>query len=390
MEHLSEVGKRVERLLYSSVIIILASFFFYFLSTAITLDNNVLKKTMLTGFIEGINESRESLDVAKVLQEKYEQYVDDNKKKTDAQKKEEEDKKRLEIKNINKSRVKLGLPEINIDKKLEEKPSSYDELDVRNINLIRSKLGLKKSLSIEGAKDVYNEFYFSLVYRNLYGDRELIDTYLSKVDLPINEVLIDAKNRIKVFDNGSVKVLDVDTPIQIPFSLGDMKSKISLYNIESAGIICMPVLLVIWIGSLSMTRIREVYYIKKVKNIAKSYPHILNIYYFVDRDMLESQKEIDDFNRMRIGDPAIIKQNRSISAICFLFRLGVLLTLLLLMIAPFYIGALRIFNSLNTFNLMILFACGFINIIQSMSLLLAEFSIFSKIFFTEGQTNEYI
>ena len=90
MEHLSEVGKRVERLLYSSVIIILASFFFYFLSSAITLDNNGLKKTMLTGFIEGINERRESLDIAKVLQEKYKQYVDDNKKKTDAQKKEEE------------------------------------------------------------------------------------------------------------------------------------------------------------------------------------------------------------------------------------------------------------------------------------------------------------
>lgn len=390
MEHLSEVGKRVERLLYSSVIIILASFFFYFLSSAITLDNNGLKKTMLTGFIEGINESRESLDVAKVLQGKYKQYVDDNKKKTDAQKKEEEDKKRLEIKNINKSRVKLGLPEINIEKKLEEKPSSYDDLDVKNINLIRSKLGLKNSLSIEGAKDVYNEFYYSLVYKNLYGDKDLINTYLSKVDLPINEVLIDAKNSIKIFDSGSVKVFDVDTPIQIPFSLGDMKSKVSLYNIESAGIIFMPVLLVIWIGSLSMTRIREVYYIKKVKNIAKSYPHILNIYYFIDRDMLESQKEIDDFNRMRIGDPATIKQNRSISVICFLFRAGVILTLLLLMTAPFYLGALRIFNSLNIFNLMILFVCGFINIIQSMSLLAAEFSIFRKIFFTEGQANEYI
>lgn len=390
MEHLSEVGKRVERLLYSSVIMILASFFFYFLSSAITLDNNGLKKTMLTGFIEGINESRESLDIAKVLQGKYKQYVDDNKKKTDAQKKEEEDKKRLEIKNINKSRVKLGLPEINVEKKLEEKQSSHDDLDVKNINLIRSKLGLKNSLSIEGAKDVYNEFYFSLVYKNLYGDKDLIDTYLSKVDLPINEVLIDAKNRIKIFDNGSVKVFDVDTPIQIPFSLGDMKSKVSLYNIESAGIIFMPVLLVIWIGSLSMTRIREVYYIKKVKNIAKSYPHILNIYYFVDRDMLENQKEIDDFNRMRIGDPAIIKQNRSISVICFLFRVGVLLTLLLLMTAPFYIGVFRIFNSLNIFNLMILFVCGFINIIQSMSLLVAEFSIFRKIFLTEGQANEYI
>ena len=106
--------------------------------------------------------------------------------------------------------------------------------------------------------------------------------------------------------------------------------------------------------------------------------------------MLENQKEIDDFNRMRIGDPAIIKQNRSISVICFLFRAGVLLTLLLLMTAPFYIGVFRIFNSLNIFNLMILFVCGFINIIQSMSLLVAEFSIFRKIFLTEGQANEYI
>ena len=122
---------------------------------------------------------------------------------------------------------------------------------------------------------------------------------------------------LKIFDNGSVKVFDVDTPIQIPFSLGDMKSKVSLYNIESAGMIFMPVLLVIWIGSFSMTRIRETYYIKKVKDIAKTYPHILNIYYFIDRDMLDNQKKIDISNRMRIGDSAIIKSNRSTSILCF-------------------------------------------------------------------------
>ncbi|MDA5483195.1 hypothetical protein PGS49_21500 [Yersinia intermedia] len=390
MEHLSEVGKRVERLLYSSVIIILASFFFYFLSSAITSDNNSLKKTILTNFIESINTSRESLDVAKVLQETYKQYVDDNKKKTEKQKKEEEDKKRLEIKNINKARIKLGLSEINIDKNLEEKPSSYDGLDIENINLIRNKLGLKSSSSIEGAKDIYNEIYFSLVHRNLYGNSEFIKIYRSTVDLPINEVIKDAKNRIKDFDNGSVKVFDVDTPIQIPFSLGDMKSKVSLYNIESAGMIFMPVLLVIWIGSISMTRIRELYYIKKTKNIAQSYPHILNIYYFIDRDMLDGQKEIDSFNRMRIGDTTIIKENRSISVAFFLFRVLMLLALLLLMMVPFYMGAYRIMGSLDTLNLIILFMCFITNIIQSAALVFAEFSVFGKIFLTEGQTNEFI
>ncbi|HBY4702310.1 TPA: hypothetical protein MIU86_25535, partial [Klebsiella pneumoniae] len=145
METLSELGKRVERLLYTSVIIIIASFFFYFLSSAITSDNNSSKKAMLIGFIEEINKKREPLDTAKGLQQTYEQYLADNKKKTEAQKKEEENKKRLEIRNINKSRVKLGLPEINIDKKLEEKTSSYIGLDVKNINSIRNQLGLNSS-----------------------------------------------------------------------------------------------------------------------------------------------------------------------------------------------------------------------------------------------------
>ena len=296
METLSELGKRVERLLYTSVIIIIASFFFYFLSSAITSDNNSSKKAMLIGFIEEINKKREPLDTAKGLQQTYEQYLADNKKKTEAQKKEEENKKRLEIRNINKSRVKLGLPEINIDKKLEEKTSSYIGLDVKNINSIRNQLGLNSSTSIDGAKGIYNDFFYSLVYRNFYGDKDLLNTFLNKVNLPINEIIKDVNVRIENFDNGSVKVFDVDTPIQIPFSLGDMKSKVSLYNIESAGMIFMPVLLVIWIGSFSMTRIRETYYIKKVKDIAKTYPHILNIYYFIDRDMLDNQKEIDIFN----------------------------------------------------------------------------------------------
>lgn len=390
MEHLSEVGKRVERLLYSSVIIILASFFFYFLSSAITSDNNGLKKVMLTNFIDSINKSREYLDMAKVLQDTYKQYADDNKKKTDAQKKEEEDKKRLEIKNINKTRAKLGLSEINVDKKLEEKTSSYDGLDIKNINMIRNHLGLKNSSTIEGAKDVYSESYYSIIYRDLSGDKGFMDIYRGKVDSPINELIKDAKDRIKDFDNGSVKVFDVDTPIQIPFSFGDMKSKVSLYNIENVGVILMPVLLVIWIGSISMTRIREVYYIKKVGNIAQSYPHILNIYYFIDKDMLDTQKEIDDFNRMRIGDPVVIKANRSISIVCFLFRGVMLVAFLLLMTAPFYMGAQKIMSSLSTLNLSILFVCLVINIIQSISLIISEYSICGKIFLTEGRDNECI
>ena len=88
MENLSDLGKRVERLLYTSVIIIIISFFFYFLSSAITSDNNSLKKSMLIGFIKEINEKRESLDIAKGLQQTYEQYLADNKKKTEAQEKE--------------------------------------------------------------------------------------------------------------------------------------------------------------------------------------------------------------------------------------------------------------------------------------------------------------
>lgn len=390
MDNLSELGKRVERLLYTSVIIIIASFFFYFLSSAITSDNNSSKKAMLIGFIEEINKKREPLDTAKGLQQTYEQYLADNKKKTEAQKKEEDNKKRLEIRNINKSRVKLGLPEINIDKKLEEKTSSYIGLDVKNINSIRNQLGLNSSTSIDGAKGIYNDFFYSLVYRNFYGDKDLLNTFLNKVNLPINEIIKDVNVRIENFDNGSVKVFDVDTPIQIPFSLGDMKSKVSLYNIESAGMIFMPVLLVIWIGSFSMTRIRETYYIKKVKDIAKTYPHILNIYYFIDRDMLDNQKEIDIFNRMRIGDSAIIKSFRSTSILYFLFRSVLLLALILLMTTPFYIGALKIIHNLSAFNITILLTCAFINVIQLISLLFAELSIFKKIFLAEGQINEYI
>ena len=67
-----------------------------------------------------------------------------------------------------------------------------------------------------------------------------------------------------------------------------------------------------------------------------------------------------------------------------------LLALILLMTTPFYIGALKIIHNLSAFNITILLTCAFINVIQLISLLFAEFSIFKKIFLAEGQINEYI
>jgi len=388
MEVLTETGKRVERLLYSSVIIIIASFLFYYLSEAISSDKNSLKKTLLLNFIEVINRNQKSLELAKDLQESYDRFQKENKNKTEKQLREEKEKERIEIVKLNKARLKLGMAEINVDKRIDEKPSPYTELNINNINSVRNKLNLTEHVSIEGAKDVYNEAYRLMVRKIFYNDNDLQKEFIKKEQSAIKDLIDSAKIKINELDKGSVKVFDVDTPLQIPFSLGDLKSNLSLYNIETVGMIFMPVLLVIWLGSISMTRAREIYYIKKSKRISETYPHILNLYYFIDRDLLEKQSDIDEFDQLISGDRDVIKSKRSSSYIYFIVRVIMLVAFTATILTPFYVGAYKVSGSLSVINVIGLCICFFINVIQAISFVVYEVNLSKTIFTVKGDVYE--
>jgi len=390
MENLAETGKRLERLFYSSVLVMIASFFFYFLSSAIASDATSSKKTLISNFIISLNKKKQNLEIAKTLQETYKKYSEENKNKTEKQKKEDEENRRLRLKKINETRIRLGLTKIEIEKKEQVKSTTYDGLDIKNIDTIRKNLSLTESGSIKGAERIYEEGYYFIVYKELYGDGELTKEFIGKAKAPLADIIKDANSKLTEFDKGSVKVFDVDTPIQIPFSLGDLKSKVSLYNIETVGLIFMPVLLIIWVGSISMTRAREIFFIQKTKNIAETYPHILNLYFFIDRDTLEKQADISNFDQIKNRNLSVIKSSRPLAIIYFIFRMVILTLLLLSITVPFYAGVYNIMDSLSAKHIFCIYICLVINVIQGLFLILSEGRIFKTIFTAEGTTHESI
>jgi len=289
MDKIFEIGKRFERLLYSTVIITILSFLFYFLSSAISIDKSNSKKIMLSEFIESISMNRPNLDKAKKIELAYEKYKLEEDKKSKQQKDKEYEENILQLKEINKNRVKLGLPERKIEDGISEKKNTHEGLYLDEIKKTRKLLGLEPRDGIDGAKRIYIDAYTKIVYKYLIHDADLMTIFSENNKAPIEDVIELAKSTLNETESGSVKILDIDTPILVPFSFGDMKSKISLYRIESVCLIFMPALLVIWLGSIAVTRSRELELIKKTSDITLTYPHIINIFQVIRMLMSESK-----------------------------------------------------------------------------------------------------
>lgn len=151
-----------------------------------------------------------------------------------------------------------------------------------DINELRSKLHIEKANNDESASETFQTLIGRLVLRHASKDYELrsylIKEFKENPDLKSFSSML-AKDSAEI-GNIKIRIFDVEAPMQFPFSLGEMKSNISLYNVQKMGMAIYPVFLVFWLGSLCMTRNREIYFLLKTKMVPYTYPHILNIFQF--------------------------------------------------------------------------------------------------------------
>jgi len=207
---------------------------------------------------------------------------------------------------------------------------------------------------------------------------------------PIEDVIELAKSTLNETESGSVKILDIDTPILVPFSFGDMKSKISLYRIESVCLIFMPALLVIWLGSIAVTRSRELELIKKTSDITLTYPHIMNIFHSLNEDKVNKKKESDVFYKIMLPDEKYVKAQRSEASFLFFIRSGMIIFLSASITIPFYLGVTKVLWSISSGSMLYISACAFINTFQVIQMLMSETNLKNKIFIRYGERYEII
>ncbi|WP_147439013.1 hypothetical protein, partial [Brenneria goodwinii] len=157
MDHLYELGKRIERLLYSSVIVIIASLVIFSLSNSIIVSSISSTVESYQNFRNNIVKSKVDIENAKNIIRRYVEYKEeDEKRRKDFDKKKViyEDKKKYEEQN--KIRKKLGLPIISLpdsDSYIPLKNYYYD-IDLIEINKIVKKYNIEKYRDLESAINV--------------------------------------------------------------------------------------------------------------------------------------------------------------------------------------------------------------------------------------------
>lgn len=372
MEQLFYLGKRFERQLYSSVFVVIVCVFFYYLCLAINTDKVQQDYNALVSLNDYIVNNKESILLAKDIQSTYSDYV---KKKESNEKLKADNSK--EEKNEIALRKKLGLrPKIKKDSQPE-----LPNLDLDYVNKVRGELSLPQSIDLASAAEgIYISMYVGIVIDLFYIDSLLKDKYMELFRTKeIDEVIKAINDDLSSYDNRSLKIVGVDTPLQLPFSVGDVKSKVSLYTIHNIMMISMPIFLLIWFGSMGMTRTRELFFLRKTKSLMSTYPHILNLFFFVDLNVIDknNRKLID---MALLGSEREIKSVKSNAVIIFIMRVAMSTAIFLFMMVPFYYGAFSFVMSSSPFIKGIVFMCLLVNVIQVFIFIYNEFCFHNDTF----------
>jgi hypothetical protein len=405
MENLYELGKRVERLLYSSVFVILASFAFYSLSLAIVQDFKKSKLDAYNQILEELKSNYDKYQAAEDLSGYFRTIIDndnsdissDMKTKTEA----EIEAKKNELMKENIARQKLNLPAIILNAR-EYNPQEFDAkkfekgVKTSEINKIRIYFHIEEASNDIAASETYKTLIGRLIYRIQKQDSDILP-YLQaqfKMSENLSSFTKTLQENAEDLSNIKIKIFGIEAPMQFPFSLGDMKSNISLYNVERIGMTAFPVFLVFWLGSICMTRNKEIYFLVKTRMVAHSYPHILNLFQFVDSEYNYKSKESHELNLLLIGVGSAMQKHRLYAISLFSFRVFVGCGLLLVITTPVYLGFINViyfsFSQIGTIQLFILLICLTINAAQIISLALCEAKITKNFFYIQRKENGII
>lgn len=372
MEQLFYLGKRFERQLYSSVFVVIVCVFFYYLCLAINTDKVQQDYNALVSLNDYVLNNKDSILLAKEIQSTYSDYM--RKKESNEKLKadnSQEDKKEIAL------RKKLGLrPKVKKDSQPE-----LPNLDLDYVNKVRGELSLPQGIDLASAAEgIYISMYVGIVIDLFYIDRLLKDKYMELFRTKeIDEIIKSINDDLSSYDNRSLKIVGVDTPLQLPFSVGDVKSKVSLYTIHNIMMISMPIFLLIWFGSMGMTRTRELFFLRKTKSLMSTYPHILNLFFFVDLNVIDknNRKLID---MALLGSERELKSVKSNAIVIFIMRVAMSTAIFLFMMVPFYYGAFSFVMSSSPFIQGIVFMCLLVNAIQVLIFIYNEFCFHNDTF----------
>jgi len=276
------------------------------------------------------------------------------------------------------------------DKSKGDLENEYFKIYKESINSLRRDIGLDNANNINDTKYfIYDLFRKELSDLDLdFNTNQIIESSIPEKDkiLKYNDIIKWIDSKIDEGNNHKIQIMNIESTLNIPFKIGDMTSGISLISIANTASYIMPFFMVIWIGSLSMTRSFEIINLMKVKDISMAYPHIFNIYP-VDK---EDKNSLDIYV---LGDDKKRKVINITNNIFKIVKSTIIIFITLIILIPFYYGDyFYILNNQGSsvIQLIILSFCISVNLVQISVMLNNEWSSSDTIYgIYNGLVHEY-
>lgn len=133
----------------------------------------------------------------------------------------------------------------------------------------------------------------------------------------------------------------------------------------------------VWLNGYDWTR--ELFFLRKTKSLMSTYPHILNLFFFVDLNVIDknNRKLID---MALLGSERELKSVKSNAIVIFIMRVAMSTAIFLFMMVPFYYGAFSFVMSSSPFIQGIVFMCLLVNAIQVLIFIYNEFCFHNDTF----------
>lgn len=400
MEKAYELGQRLERLLYTSVIVIILSFIILSLSKSLAVSKSINKSIGYENIITSIQKNEEGMENIKKIESEYANYkITERKRKEEFEKKtaEEQRYKDRNFRDENIVREKLSLPPI-IQSKIEFKeiPYTNNDYQLSVINALRKEVALPniKNLdeSNQGDRDIISQIIQKEMSYDGTSTKKLTD-FLKNNNYDLGKFVSFLKQEVSKSKTENIKILDIDTPVDFPLSIGSMKLNIPMSNIENWALKTVPIFLVIWIGAIFITRSFEITQILESKKIMSFYPHILNFFNIKSKNQ-SSPSVKDTIRKAMTGQVKEIKALQSESVFLTIFRVIILVVMLASMTIPVYFGFFIYLRSDSDNGFIIyltsIITPAMINLIQIISCVRFEIMISKKTFIIDGEKNEML
>lgn len=400
MEKAYELGQRLERLLYTSVIVIILSFIILSLSKSLAVSKSINKSIGYENIITSIQKNEEGMENIKRIVDEYAEYKRSERKRKDEFEKKTAKEQRYKDRSLrdeNLVRERLSLPPIIKDKvEFKETPYIKNDHQLNLINSLRKEVGLPNIKTLDDSNQGFRDVITQIIQKEMGYDvasTKNLTEFLKGNDYDLGKLVSFLKEEVSKSKKENIKILDIDTPVGFPLSIGSMKLNIPMSNIENWALKTVPIFLVIWIGAIFITRSFEITQLLESKKIMNFYPHILNVFNIKLKNQ-SSESVTETIVKAMQGQSKEIKALQSKSIILTIFRIIILVVMLASMTIPVYYG-FYIYLSSDSENgfatyLTSIIIPALINFIQIISCVTFEIKISKKTFIIDGEKNEML